>query len=638
MLGRGLARRTGDDFIDLKSIEAFDAVADETERDDISQSEDDRGKAVRQTAGQAPGWYLADGAGDWQRIGDGRERNAQHVDVRDYGAACDGTVDGNGGTDDTAAVQAAIEDCESTGRVLHFPGFCMVTDEIVSTARIRIEGKGVGGIRQTNASARCLVFAPAENGVAQSIDGMTLSGGRISLDWSNENGATYTHGGLSHMRWCQFLPAGGSGSKAIHVGISLLGARLSQLFIYGTWEYGIDASNGVTDLLGNTAWDNVNITGGNSSVYGIRATGGGAPATSFRSLIIEGCAGAAMHLENADFTLICPHFEANGMLRDEADIELYSVVDGATAPGQLIIIGGAFSGLGAAQSSSKRIEFTSTHCNIMARDVGISTDHVLETNGNETGCSISWEGGLPTLSPTDWGGALTHNNAGSVRTQALSVNSIAARDNGSIAVDDPLSGVLRFTDGVPAVDLASGLASGANARVLSVGVNANAFGVVNAAYDTACVLFETRNPYSLVQFLGNAAGGDTEVLLALGQRGYVFRHGGMVAAGATGNKTIHKASGSIRIAAGQQSAVLTNNLIKFAGLYNTQIFAQLMTDDATATSVVVTRGSGACTFKLNDVATAEVEIAWQVYDCGDEVFAGPGGELKFNNVLNSGHI
>lgn len=46
-------------------IQGYNDVADETARTALTQTSADRGRAVHQTAGTSPGWYIADGVGGW---------------------------------------------------------------------------------------------------------------------------------------------------------------------------------------------------------------------------------------------------------------------------------------------------------------------------------------------------------------------------------------------------------------------------------------------------------------------------------------------------------------------------------------------------------------------------------------------
>lgn len=82
----------------------------------------------------------------------------------------------------------------------------------------------------------------------------------------------------------------------------------------------------------------------------------------------------------------------------------------------------------------------------------------------------------------------------------------------------------------------------------------------------------------------------------------------ITAAASTGNKTINKAAGSIRIAAAGTTVTLTNSLVTA----NSIVMAQLSTVDTTAKSVVCSVSSTSVLFTLNAAATAEVEIRWAV--------------------------
>lgn len=81
--------------------------------------------------------------------------------------------------------------------------------------------------------------------------------------------------------------------------------------------------------------------------------------------------------------------------------------------------------------------------------------------------------------------------------------------------------------------------------------------------------------------------------------------GTITAGGSTGNKTINKLSGTVRIAAAGTSVIVTNNLCQTTS----RVIATCSTNDATAVvkNVVTTTGS----FTINIAATTgEVEIAW----------------------------
>lgn len=82
----------------------------------------------------------------------------------------------------------------------------------------------------------------------------------------------------------------------------------------------------------------------------------------------------------------------------------------------------------------------------------------------------------------------------------------------------------------------------------------------------------------------------------------------ITAAASTGNKTINKTAGTIRIAAAGSSVVLTNSLIDA----NSIVGCWLSSNDTTAKSVTYVLASGSVTFNLNAAATSEIEIRWFV--------------------------
>jgi hypothetical protein len=99
-------------------------------------------------------------------------READVVNVRDFGAKADGS-------DDTAAIQAAIDHAASTGRdCVYFPqGFYTTTAPILVQSALHLKGDGRSrtSILSTHAG-NCLVLQPPDAGTANSF----LNGGQIS--------------------------------------------------------------------------------------------------------------------------------------------------------------------------------------------------------------------------------------------------------------------------------------------------------------------------------------------------------------------------------------------------------------------------------------------------------------------------
>jgi hypothetical protein len=84
--------------------------------------------------------------------------------------------------------------------------------------------------------------------------------------------------------------------------------------------------------------------------------------------------------------------------------------------------------------------------------------------------------------------------------------------------------------------------------------------------------------------------------------------GTLTSAGTTGNQTINKQTGTIRIAATGTTVTLTDSLITTSSI----VLATLQTNDTTAKSVVAVPGSGSCVFTLNAASTGEVAIGFMV--------------------------
>ena len=82
----------------------------------------------------------------------------------------------------------------------------------------------------------------------------------------------------------------------------------------------------------------------------------------------------------------------------------------------------------------------------------------------------------------------------------------------------------------------------------------------------------------------------------------------ITAAGTTGAQTIHKCSGRVNFAAGQNSLVVTSNKCAAASI----VIATIGTDDATATSVKAIPAAGSFTLKLDANATAETAVNWMI--------------------------
>lgn len=96
--------------------------------------------------------------------------------------------------------------------------------------------------------------------------------------------------------------------------------------------------------------------------------------------------------------------------------------------------------------------------------------------------------------------------------------------------------------------------------------------------------------------------------MLLHAEGGLFTLATMTAPGTTGAQTINKTSGAVNFAAAASSLVVTNSLVTT----NSIVIPVIQTDDATATSVKAIPAAGSFTLKLNAAATAETRVAFLV--------------------------
>lgn len=133
------------------------------------------------------------------------------------------------------------------------------------------------------------------------------------------------------------------------------------------------------------------------------------------------------------------------------------------------------------------------------------------------------------------------------------------------------------------------------------------FGIASATY--AKVIRTTGN------FMIQNSGTYTDTGDRLQVQGNIYMNVGVfktnptyTTAGTTGNQTINKASGSIRIAAAGTTVTLTNNLITTSS----RVWAICTTNDTTAYVKNTVVAAGSVVINLGAAATAEVEISWFV--------------------------
>lgn len=163
-------------------------------------------------------------------------------------------------------------------------------------------------------------------------------------------------------------------------------------------------------------------------------------------------------------------------------------------------------------------------------------------------------------------------------------------------------------------------ASGANSDITSFSndIDFNSAGIFNSTVlflggDFNDVTASPGNPGDV--FTSNGTGGGAQwsnqiALDTLTLDTNLGLEGTITAGGVTGNQTINKPSGTIRIAAAGTSVVVTNSLATTSH----RCQATVCSNDTTAKAAAAVVTSGAITIYLNAAATAETEIAWLLHE------------------------
>lgn len=182
---------------------------------------------------------------------------------------------------------------------------------------------------------------------------------------------------------------------------------------------------------------------------------------------------------------------------------------------------------------------------------------------------------------------------------------------GVLDVLSTVRGPILFRDGVPVDNIHPGIASNDAGRNINLGINYPPFGTVNAAYSSAFLQVDTRNDRRMFVFLGAAAGNALDGIVAFGDHGQTYVKGTTTPGGTTGARTINRACGTVNLAAGASSVVVTNSLVTAA---DSIVEFSVRSNDATAQvkNIVPSNGS----FQINMVAavTAETSVGWRVIE------------------------
>jgi hypothetical protein len=319
-----------------------------------------------------------------QALIDTRAHVSGWVNVRSYGAVGDGV------TDDTAAIQAAIDAAAGRSLVLPYTG----SDYVISTALVASHGMRIEGtgrqvkIRQT-ASAPVLRLVPVDVSANDRIFGLKnlyLVNGTVGLDVAP---TTYLHRQSSF----QDLDFYGQTEAAldIHGGeAAVLGTTWERISVDGpATPYGIRAVGFAQ--LNATRWSNLLIKGTTTAAWHIEETLNGyiQPGVNLHSCDIEANAGKGLVIIGSQVNLYGCHFEQNGSVTGGADIDISGGPGGSLT--SLNMHDGYFVAPSAAQSN-RRIFVSGAPFRANFHSTRFTGTDIIDGNSQTSGSRVAYYG------------------------------------------------------------------------------------------------------------------------------------------------------------------------------------------------------------------------------------------------------
>lgn len=299
------------------------------------------------------------------------------------------------GTDQQMFVAAVA--ATPSGGVLDVPsGTYTLTDEVVFSLSITVEGHGISTIINAAAGKAAFAFAPP-SGSRMVARRLQINNGAIGIEWRN-----FTADTNSSMETIQFGSQTDAAIKLTGAGATLLGTSHKDLFFYFT-NHGIYAGD-VPDTLGNTTWTNLNFVGTAAGGYGIRCFQPGSAFTPNIVLInpiFQAMRGSCVYIRSCTMVLIAPHIETNGV-GGNGTSAVYPdfVLESGTSPCRLITVGGQF-GASSAVQNNKRVLFAGGACQFVSQGTHWTAGSVDIIDGSAaagaTGVSIDGFSDPPTL-------------------------------------------------------------------------------------------------------------------------------------------------------------------------------------------------------------------------------------------------
>ena len=175
----------------------------------------------------------------WALQGDGGGTNQQVYDVRDYGARC------NGSSDDTQAIQAAIN-AAPQGAIVFFPtGYCLVSSPLSVTKGLHFRGSGRHTVISTLNSSNASIFVVNTDESVQFED-MTLGGPETAttgaLIWIT--GPGYYGNSASFIKNVRFWGGTSHIVAPKSIGLHIQDSRFTNWGGYAIWADHEDADTG----------------------------------------------------------------------------------------------------------------------------------------------------------------------------------------------------------------------------------------------------------------------------------------------------------------------------------------------------------------------------------------------------------
>lgn len=234
---------------------------------------------------------------------------------------------GDGVTNDTAAIQAALVDALSTKGTLYFParpvGY-VVNGTFVLTGPIRVQGGGPKTLITQTGSVPTFKISPSVGGGTQAfiIEDFQITGGTIALDFSGPGNTALAR--QSHFRNIYCKNQTDKGISITNTGI--INVAFDNIEVEGAANYGIfiQVTSETAATTNQSSWRNIRIAStqhATNAAFHMENTSNVAFATiSFYTLTLEANEGAGLYTRHTKTRVYEGWFETNGRTSGAPDI------------------------------------------------------------------------------------------------------------------------------------------------------------------------------------------------------------------------------------------------------------------------------------------------------------------------------